>query len=360
MFLKRHLFNDAEVKPFDASNQLASECFGGETTSKTYDSSADKFMDLSFEKTNSAYMLFYEKQKPIPKSAIDVNIKTNGNETNISGGGDELIKSIWTDNIKFMNDKQILEHAYFNFVWQMCDHVPRTILMSEQTVKEEEVTATSLFHATKLGVSFVLDVYVHARDKANMLQWIDLLVKHLNESREACSWLLDYMCAAGSSSCAKIFFKCPNSPVRHMIQRLVLVALTRVLNEDRLCVTKFMHFYLELISVKKNRAIKKCDTQNPAAKFNIRFMCEYFALLFEFARIGLDECLILIRAGAIEKCSEFYLTHRRPHNFRQLTAKPRLKSEEKSRSDSTGIEIIVEKKPQKTKSSRFKRSKVLF
>jgi ubiquitin carboxyl-terminal hydrolase 34 len=56
------LFNDAEVKSFDAANQLAAECFGGETTSKTYDSSTDKFMDLSVEKSNSAYMLFYEKK----------------------------------------------------------------------------------------------------------------------------------------------------------------------------------------------------------------------------------------------------------------------------------------------------------
>jgi ubiquitin C-terminal hydrolase len=60
---KWYLFNDADVKPFDAASQLAAECFGGETTSKTYDSAADKFMDLSFEKTNSAYMLFYERRQ---------------------------------------------------------------------------------------------------------------------------------------------------------------------------------------------------------------------------------------------------------------------------------------------------------
>ena len=29
--------------------------------SKTYDSITDKFLDFSFEKTNSAYMLFYER-----------------------------------------------------------------------------------------------------------------------------------------------------------------------------------------------------------------------------------------------------------------------------------------------------------
>ena len=45
----RFLFNDSEVKAFDSS-QLAQECFGGEMTSTTYDTIADKFMDFSFER----------------------------------------------------------------------------------------------------------------------------------------------------------------------------------------------------------------------------------------------------------------------------------------------------------------------
>lgn len=45
--------------------------------SKTYDSVTDKFMDFSFEKTNSAYMLFYELSPPRPARASD------------SGGPDE-------------------------------------------------------------------------------------------------------------------------------------------------------------------------------------------------------------------------------------------------------------------------------
>ena len=46
---KWYLFNDAEVKPFDPS-QIAAECFGGEMTSKTYDSVTDKFMDFSLRR----------------------------------------------------------------------------------------------------------------------------------------------------------------------------------------------------------------------------------------------------------------------------------------------------------------------
>lgn len=55
-----YLFNDAEVKPFDATH-IGAECFGGEMTTKSYDAVNDRFMDFSFEKTNSAYMLFYKR-----------------------------------------------------------------------------------------------------------------------------------------------------------------------------------------------------------------------------------------------------------------------------------------------------------
>ena len=72
------LFNDAEVKPFDP-HQIPAECFGGELTSKTYDQLTDKFMDFSFEKTNSAYMLFYERISAIKEDddkARDIKLGT--------------------------------------------------------------------------------------------------------------------------------------------------------------------------------------------------------------------------------------------------------------------------------------------
>lgn len=70
------LFNDAEVKQFDPS-QIEAECFGGEMTSKTYDTVTEKYLDFSFEKTNSAYMLFYERcDKPF-QSDHDIQIDQN-------------------------------------------------------------------------------------------------------------------------------------------------------------------------------------------------------------------------------------------------------------------------------------------
>ena len=125
-------FNDAEVKPFDA-NQIASECFGGEMNSRTYDQMTDKFMDLSIEKTNSAYMLFYER--------IDRRKSTSGSSSSASGADvqpgpsnmavskvvdpevcserasftlkQELEEWIWKDNMNFIQDRNIFDHTYF-------------------------------------------------------------------------------------------------------------------------------------------------------------------------------------------------------------------------------------------------------
>lgn len=74
------LFNDAEVKQFDPS-QIEAECFGGEMTSKTYDTVTEKYLDFSFEKTNSAYMLFYERIQSQQASSNEVHSDHGLNES---------------------------------------------------------------------------------------------------------------------------------------------------------------------------------------------------------------------------------------------------------------------------------------
>jgi ubiquitin carboxyl-terminal hydrolase 34 len=214
---KWFLFNDAEIKQFDPQ-QLASECFGGETTSKTYDSSADRFMDLSFEKTHSAYMLFYERKErcqaaPVPRSATD-QVKPN-----------ELISWIWQDNMHFVNDRFMYDHLYFNFVWQICDYVPRTY--KQQHAANEATANNFILLATQLACSFILDTYIHAREKPTMLQWIELLTKYFNTNKTACLWFLNHM-SSSSLWFSKVFLRCSNSTIRQMFQRLLIHVITRI------------------------------------------------------------------------------------------------------------------------------------
>jgi len=81
-------------------------------------------MDFSFEKTNGAYMLFYERCPSEEASG------TSGDSPEASASGQpllapqpacaipfelspELQEWIWQDNMSFLRDKNIFEHTYF-------------------------------------------------------------------------------------------------------------------------------------------------------------------------------------------------------------------------------------------------------
>ncbi|XP_034454211.1 uncharacterized protein LOC117769410 [Hippoglossus hippoglossus] len=89
----------------------------GKGRSETYDSVTDKFMDFSFEKTHSAYMLFYKR--------VDLE-EENGKDFNFDVSPD-LLEWIWHDNMQFLQDKNIFEHTYFGFMWQLCSSIPSTL-----------------------------------------------------------------------------------------------------------------------------------------------------------------------------------------------------------------------------------------
>ncbi|XP_028827085.1 ubiquitin carboxyl-terminal hydrolase 34 isoform X3 [Denticeps clupeoides] len=300
---KWYLFNDAEVKPFDSA-QLASECFGGEMTTKTYDSVTDKFMDFSFEKTHSAYMLFYKRVEPEEENGKDFRFDVSP----------DLLEWIWHDNMQFLQDKNIFEHTYFGFMWQLCSSIPSTL---------PDPKAVSLMTA-KLSTSFVLETFIHSKEKPTMLQWIELLTKQFNNSQAACEWFLDRM-ADDNWWPMQILIKCPNQIVRQMFQRLCIHVIQRLRPvhahlylqpgmedgsddmdgpvEDigsRSCVTRFVKTLLSIME--------------HGVKPHSKHLTEYFAFLYEFAKMGEEESQFLLSLQAISIMVHFYMGTKGPEN----------------------------------------------
>ncbi|ALC45917.1 CG5794 [Drosophila busckii] len=409
------LFNDAEVKPFDPS-QIAAECFGGEMTSKTYDSVTEKYLDFSFEKTNSAYMLFYERRLPehlqrrhsellatpspsptneeksdaeppqlqteieskinngnnalsrktqksiseksdafkTPEIRINIqqsqdrienkcwpkiaealrtancdyslpNKNINNNELQTSATKSDSIESatkpiakinlrpllnkeledwIWQDNRQFLQDRNIFEHTYFNFMWQICGHIPQTL------ISKTDVTCM----ATKLSVSFFIETFIHAKEKPTMVPWVELLTKQFNASEEACEWFLSHMSVEPYWP-VHVLIQCPNQMVRQMFQRLVVHVIQRLrashvdqylgveTDEDNKelignasCVTRYISSLISLLE--------------HGARSHLRHLSEYFSLLCEFSRMGDEEAMFLLRIGVLKSLVDFYLGHK--------------------------------------------------
>ncbi|XP_067617273.1 ubiquitin carboxyl-terminal hydrolase puf [Eurosta solidaginis] len=394
-----YLFNDAEVKPFDPS-QIAAECFGGEMTSKTYDSVTEKYMDFSFEKTNSAYMLFYERRLPehlkqrhsellasptsharsvdngkvkeendsattealkisveneesdlknVNKEIDTKNPDNEANDTNEteavaskkSETGNTVITSnepqastsaaaaassktaveslakssrllipqlnkdledwIWQDNRQFLQDRNIFEHTYFNFMWQICGHIPQTLLA------QTDVTCM----AAKLSVSFFIETFIHAKEKPTMVPWIELLTKQFNASQEACEWFLTHMSIEPWWP-VQVLIQCPNQMVRQMFQRLVIHVIQRLRSSHA-------HLYLKTETDDDGKEVMgnaSCVTRfisslillmEHGAKAHLRHLSEFFGLLFEFSRMGDEETVFLLRINVIKSVADFYL-----------------------------------------------------
>ena len=67
--------------------------------SRTYDQVTDKFLDLSIEKTNSAYMLFYERvKKPVSEAGPSTESST---ETSSSTSETSPSKSIVPTAVRY-------------------------------------------------------------------------------------------------------------------------------------------------------------------------------------------------------------------------------------------------------------------
>ena len=249
---KWYIFNDAEVNSFD-QNQLASECFGGEMTSKTYDSVNDKFMDFAIEKTNSAYMLFYKRISNSnlwtgSSSKSDLSESQNSTQSLITKSSSqqqqqqqqqqtlnklmqqakqteivyeipkELNDWIWEDNIQFIKDKYIFEHTYFNFMWQVCAIIPQTMSNSQNI----------MLPCAQLATAFVIETLIHSKEKPTIASWIELLTKQFNASLTACEWLIDHIAENYLHWPVDILLRCPNQMVRQLFQRLCVHVITEL------------------------------------------------------------------------------------------------------------------------------------
>lgn len=67
-------------------------------------------------------------------------------------------------------------------MWQMVSYIPTTLNQRS----EEDITLLS----AKLATSFFLDSFIHAKEKLNIVQWVESLTKQVRFCRTAVAWKL--------------------------------------------------------------------------------------------------------------------------------------------------------------------------
>ena len=224
-------FNDAEVKPFDPA-QIAAECFGGEVNSRAYDQVTEKYMDMNIEKTNSAYMLFYERVDRPAEAGPSRAASSSAEAAEAIARGEvelseELEEWIWQDNVNFIQDNNVFDHTYFNFMWQMVGHIPTTLIGAGPSSRQQDHGGDITLLSAKLATSFFLESFIHAKEKLNIVQWVELLTKQFDSSTAACGWFLDHM-AGDTNWPTTIFLRCQVGTIRQMFHRLCIHVIQKL------------------------------------------------------------------------------------------------------------------------------------
>ena len=216
-----YLFNDAEVKQFDPS-QIANECFGGEITSKGYDQGSDRFLDFQFEKTHSAYMLFYERID-VPSSNMPPTLQLKDPIPYTIPK--DISDWIWEDNQRFVRDRHLFDHHYFTFMWTLCHHQVLSNTSNEKQDEQEDKTMESYdMLPIQLAITFVFETYIHAKDKPTMTGWVEYLCKQFTACKPVAIWFLAHM-THDDAWLTKVLVRCPNHTIRHMFARVLLDVL---------------------------------------------------------------------------------------------------------------------------------------
>ena len=77
---------------------------------------------------------------------------------------------------------------------------------------------TQYLSLPQLATTFFLETFIHAKEKLNIVQWVELLTKQLDSSAPACRWFLDHM-VSDSHWPVTIFLRCNIATISQMFHR---------------------------------------------------------------------------------------------------------------------------------------------
>lgn len=137
------------------------------------------------------------------------------------------------------------------FMWQMCAYIPTTLPRDDKALQ---------VLPAQLSSSFLLETFIHAKEKPTMVQWIELLTKQFNQCPSACevwcyvwyveSWSLTLPglngilkhCNMGNSF-TTLFYNYATINILHFrtVEFLVYIYPLRSLSCERIINSQFIH-----------------------------------------------------------------------------------------------------------------------
>ncbi|XP_069185948.1 ubiquitin carboxyl-terminal hydrolase 24 isoform X1 [Procambarus clarkii] len=201
-----------------------------------------------------------------------------------------ILSAITHENLTFFKNRDVFSLDYYSFVYQLCS----ANLENSQNSNNDALCVKAVY----LGLNFLLNTYLRTKDKEEFVinQWMHLLNTLVQQSREACSWAVNYFSSEdGGMHIAPLLLECPNKMIRGQFSNL-LGSIFKAEYDHCNCVDSVQSIMKYLISLMVSDV--------PAA---VKTSYQYFSLLYCYCQQGSAQCRQILNLGGFSSLLSFLL-----------------------------------------------------
>ncbi|KAM3539471.1 hypothetical protein ARSEF1564_007608 [Beauveria bassiana] len=307
-------FNDDQVGLWNPSSMEAST-FGGPERRSVYEENS-----ISFDKSYSAYMLFYQRIS-YPTEAAEAQPVSEVSQYSYTTKGEALKEHIRSTNVLLLRRHCLFDPNHAKFVQAcVCEglrvgrHSQAGLELDGQSVGEVEAPkACKLVVGTAL--SYLDQIFSRSKDSSSALIFCTMLAE-LARTRQGCAWhVLEYF-QHRPAVLRSLLLRNPERNVRSAIGHLFVVCMEKL---SKSCPDSY---YTRTSAVwlgsgdededmdgddaenegMLSRAVKLLNQLWKYFQHHIRAWEEYFTTIIHVAQLGREECTAILASGYLEKC----------------------------------------------------------
>jgi len=247
---KWHRFDDEDVTPWDVSNLEAATYGGTSTRTSTFQGVTNT---IEQERMANGLLLFYDKIKPRKdddKPSNPEEEETQMEEDKIDKSPQKLQKSASTTvpeaemvdgstafgpevreaNVTYICHSYVFDSELHQLLRDIID------LTVPDEKKEDNWLQSYTVRSFKMGISFLLDILLHSRERVGIKDWSDLVRQVVSSSPTACKWFLMGLTGADgidfSEWLTEYLLECPDLLARTFVVRFIAYSVSCIANSE--------------------------------------------------------------------------------------------------------------------------------
>ncbi|KAI9742649.1 MAG: Ubiquitin carboxyl-terminal hydrolase 34 [Claussenomyces sp. TS43310] len=288
-------YNDDIVSPFDPSC-IEANCFGG------LDYRAPENGSFQFDKSWSAYMLFYQRSSSLQVQQQELLSRNEVSPVRLSINS-LLSNFITSENEWLMRKYCLYDEAHAPFVLRMSDNVRH--INQGHCSDDHELERSAL----SMTLQHFDQVITRTKDLPELENYVLALNHRFQSCAECCGDFLEWL-IGHSEAFRQLLFKNPDPTVRNEIGSAVIRALKKLKQDASYAYGVLFEAYTDEDSGEDvpprlfEKILEMLDRFWESFHLSTRAWPEYFSLLANMARLGTPETALLLDRGFLRRAMD--------------------------------------------------------